>query len=79
MVLLDWYDQAECHQQGAAVDRRNGRIFKVVYGGARPVPVNLAGESDAALVDLLGHDNDWLVRHARRPGSGAGKSSRPII
>jgi putative heme-binding domain-containing protein len=30
------------------------------------VRVNLARESDAALVDLLGHDNDWFVRHARR-------------
>ena len=66
MVLLDWYDQAECHQQGDAVDRSNGRIFKVVYGGAKPVRVNLAGEPDAALIDLLGHDNDWFVRHARR-------------
>ena len=24
MVLLDWDDQAECHQQSAAVDRSNG-------------------------------------------------------
>ena len=54
--------------------------------------VNLAGERDATLTDLLRHGNDWFVRHARRllqeqaaaerrprqPGSGAGKSSRPI-
>jgi putative membrane-bound dehydrogenase-like protein len=66
MVLIDWYDQAQCHQQRDAVDRGNGRIFKVVYEEAKPVRVNLARESDAALVDLLGHDNDWFVRHARR-------------
>jgi putative membrane-bound dehydrogenase-like protein len=66
MVLIDWYDQTQCHQQRDAVDRGNGRIFKVVYGEAAPVRVDLAHDSDAALVDLLGHDNDWFVRHARR-------------
>jgi putative membrane-bound dehydrogenase-like protein len=66
MVLIDWYDQTQCHQQRNAVDRGNGRIFKVVYDGALPVRVDLARESDRALVDLLGHDNDWFVRHARR-------------
>lgn len=66
MVLIDWYDQTQCHQQQRAVDRGNGRIFKVVYEEARPVRVNLGRESDARLVALLGHDNDWFVRHARR-------------
>jgi len=66
MVLIDWYDQAQCHQQRDAVDRSNGRIFKVVYDRASPIRVDLARESDAALVDMLGHDNDWFVRHARR-------------
>ena len=64
MVLLDWYDQTQCH--GRAVDRSNGRIFKVIYDRASPVKVELARESDARLVDLLGHDNDWFVRHSRR-------------
>jgi putative membrane-bound dehydrogenase-like protein len=66
MVLIDWYDRTQCHQQRHAVDRGNGRIFKVVYGESKPVRVNLARESDAELVDLLGHGNDWFVRHARR-------------
>jgi putative membrane-bound dehydrogenase-like protein len=66
MVLLDWYDQTQCHQQRDAVDRSNGRIFKVIYDRASPVKVDLARESDARLVDLLGHDNDWFVRHSRR-------------
>jgi putative membrane-bound dehydrogenase-like protein len=66
MVLIDWYDQTQCHQQQDAVDRGNGRIFKVIHGQPSPVRVDLARESDAALVDLLGHDNDWFVRHARR-------------
>ena len=66
MVLIDWYDRVQCHQQREAVDRGNGRIFKVIYGDAAPVRVDLARESDARLVELLAHDNDWFVRHARR-------------
>jgi len=70
MVLIDWYDRNQCHHHDTqAHDRGNGRIFKVMYTRGGPVPavkVDLAAESDAALVDLLGHDNDWFVRHARR-------------
>jgi putative membrane-bound dehydrogenase-like protein len=70
VVLLDWYDAVQCHQQRDAVDRGNGRIFKVLHVGAGepPAPVNvaLAGKTDAELVALLGHRNEWFVRHARR-------------
>jgi putative membrane-bound dehydrogenase-like protein len=69
MVLIDWYDRTQCHApQEDKHDRGNGRIFKVIYDRAAPAPtkVNLVSESDATLVDLLGHDNDWFVRHARR-------------
>ena len=67
MVLIDWYDRNQCHHRDDQVhDRGNGRIFKVIYGRAAAVKVNLANEPDAKLVDLLGHDNDWFVRHARR-------------
>ena len=66
MVLIDWYDRVQCHQQREAVDRGNGRIFKVIYGEAAPVRVDLGRESDSRLVDLLVHDNDWFTRHARR-------------
>jgi len=69
MVLIDWYDRNQCHHgDDAKHDRGNGRIFKVSYGRAAPRPTrpDLARESDAALVELLGHDNDWYVRHARR-------------
>ena len=70
VVLLDWYDAVQCHQQRDAVDRGNGRIFKVLYAGAGQPPaavaVDLARKSDADLVSLLGHENDWFVRHARR-------------
>ena len=69
MVLIDWYDRNQCHHRDDQVhDRGNGRIFKVVYDRVAPAStkVNLGRESDATLVDLLGHDNDWFVRHARR-------------
>jgi putative membrane-bound dehydrogenase-like protein len=66
MVLLDWYDRTQCHQQRDAVDRGNGRIFKVIYEQANPVRVDLDREPDARLVALLDHENDWFVRHARR-------------
>ena len=70
VVLLDWYDAVQCHQQRDAVDRGNGRIFKVLYAGAGEPPeavsVDLARKTDAELVSLLGHENDWFVRHARR-------------
>lgn len=69
MVLIDWYDRNQCHHQDTEThDRGNGRIFKVMYdrGDTRPVRVDLAKETDEALVELLSHDNDWFVRHARR-------------
>jgi putative membrane-bound dehydrogenase-like protein len=69
MVLLDWYDRNQCHHGDAGGhDRSNGRIFKVVYDRTRPAParIDLASAPDADLVALLGHDNDWFARHARR-------------
>jgi hypothetical protein len=69
MVLIDWYDRNQCHHHDNEThDRGNGRIFKVRYDRGTPaaVKVDLAREGDAALVELLAHDNDWFVRHARR-------------
>jgi putative membrane-bound dehydrogenase-like protein len=69
MVLIDWYDANQCHHgDDARHDRSNGRIFKVAYDRGRPAAarVDLAGEPDERLVALLGHDNDWFVRHGRR-------------
>ncbi len=69
MVLIDWYDRNQCHHRDTEThDRGNGRIFKVLYGDTKsqPVRVDLARESDATLVELLAHDNEWFVRHARR-------------
>jgi putative membrane-bound dehydrogenase-like protein len=65
VFVSDWYDARACHQQ-TPHDRRNGRIYKIVYNDAKQSPVDLAKLSDAELVKLQLHRNDWFVRHARR-------------
>jgi putative membrane-bound dehydrogenase-like protein len=66
VYVLDWTDFGECHDSDG-VHRDSGRIYKIVYG--RPTQLNsfdLDQLSDAALVDLHLHHNEWYVRHARR-------------
>ena len=65
--MIDWYDRNQCHHTNpAGHDRTNGRIFRVSYNNTKPVKVDLAKLSDAELVKLQLHKNDWYVRHARR-------------
>jgi len=47
-------------------DLTNGRIYKITYGSAKSATVDLSKLSDAELVKLQTHKNDWYVRHARR-------------
>lgn len=72
VYVSDWCDTGECHNYDR-VDRSNGRIYKVTYGASVPVSqsrsaalANLAKATDADLVALQLHKNDWWVRHARR-------------
>jgi putative membrane-bound dehydrogenase-like protein len=65
VYVSDWCDTGECHNADR-VDRTNGRIYKVVYGTPKPWHGDLAKLSDAELVKLQTHPNDWFVRHARR-------------
>lgn len=70
VFITDWTDTGECHNY-KAVDRTNGRIYKVTYNSsAAPrtdlATLNIASMSDAELVKLQLHKNDWWVRHARR-------------
>jgi putative membrane-bound dehydrogenase-like protein len=65
VFLSDWCDTGECHNH-IEVDRSNGRIFKITYGHAAQVQVNLAQTHDLDLVAMQLHKNDWFVRHARR-------------
>ena len=66
VFVNDWYDKVPCHQQREFTDRTNGRIYKLVYEGVKPVSVDLAKASDAELVEMQLNENDWYVRHARR-------------
>ena len=65
VFVNDWYDKVPCHQQRAFTDRSNGRIYKIVSEGVKPVSVDLGKASDAELVKLHLHKNDWYVRRAR--------------
>ncbi len=66
VFVNDWYDKVPCHQQREFTDRSNGRIYKIVYQGVKPTPVDLAKATDAELVQYQLNANDWYVRHARR-------------
>ena len=66
VYINDWYDKVPCHQQRAFTDRSNGRIYKIVYQGAKHTPVDLQKATDQELVQMQLHPNDWHVRHARR-------------
>jgi putative membrane-bound dehydrogenase-like protein len=66
VYLADWTDVGECHENDG-VHRTSGRIFKIAYGGLKPVVgLNLAAQSDSELVALQLHANDWYVRQSRR-------------
>jgi putative membrane-bound dehydrogenase-like protein len=67
MFMIDWYDKNQCHHNNVeGHDRNNGRIYKLVYNNQKGTQINLTTESDAELVDLQLHVNDFYVRHARR-------------
>ncbi len=67
VYLSDWCDNGECHNV-AQTDRGSGRMYKIVYGQPTPLPTDfdLTKLSDAELVKLQLHKNDWYVRHSRR-------------
>lgn len=68
VFITDWHDLGECHD-GDGVHRSSGRIYKIMYTASAPpktVPVDLTKLSDAELVKLQLHRNDWYCRHARR-------------
>ncbi len=83
VFVLDWSDTGECHES-TGVHRTSGRIYKIMYEGARPpgasqsdaatavatalraVNGDLTKLSNAELVKLHEHKNEWFVRMARR-------------
>ncbi len=84
VYLTDWYDTGECHETDSDnAHRENGRIYKISFGKAAAVKVDLSAESDVALARYQLHANDWYVRTARRllqerraAGKDLGEASR---
>jgi hypothetical protein len=67
MFMIDWYDKNQCHHNNPeGHDKTNGRIFKLVYNDQKWTPIDLEKKTDAELVDLQLHKNEFYVRHARR-------------
>ncbi len=65
VFALDWSDTGECHDS-TGVHRTSGRIFKITHGEPKRVePFDLAKMSDAELVKLHTHENEWWPRQAR--------------
>ncbi|MBO0697412.1 MAG: c-type cytochrome [Zavarzinella sp.] len=64
VYVSDWSDTGECHTYKPNTE--TGRIYKISYGPAEKVRVDLAKKSDDELVKLQLSRNDWYVRHARR-------------
>jgi putative membrane-bound dehydrogenase-like protein len=65
VYVTDWVDTGECHNYKVA-DKTNGRIYKVTYGPPKPAAADLRSKTEAELVALHLHKNDWFVRNARR-------------
>jgi putative membrane-bound dehydrogenase-like protein len=81
--MTDWSDIGECHDYDSVdgVHRENGRIFRVAFGHPAPVHLDLATQSDDGLAQLVTHQNDWFVRHARRilqERAAAGRDMKPV-
>ena len=68
VYVADWSDIGECHENDAdGVHRETGRIYKITYGTPKfGGAFNLAKQTDAELVKLLTHRNEWFARHAQR-------------
>ncbi|WP_254507368.1 PVC-type heme-binding CxxCH protein [Anatilimnocola floriformis] len=65
VYVTDWCDTGECHDY-VDVERDNGRIFKVTHGEKKSPAVDLVKLSQPELLKLVGSNNEWLSRHARR-------------
>ncbi len=65
VFVSDWSDTGECHST-KNTRKQTGRIFKITYGTPKQTELNLESATDARLVELQLHRNDWWVRHSRR-------------
>lgn len=64
VYILDWHDPDICGM--STMQKDTGRIFRVAAEGTKGKSgLDLAKLSDAELVELQAHRNDWYVRRAR--------------
>lgn len=65
VFIGDWTDTGDYHNRTGS-NRLSGRIFKIIYGDARPSSgSDLHSMSVEQLVALNTHANEWFPRHAR--------------
>ena len=84
VYVIDWWDNQHCHNPATEIwDRTNGRVYRLAWAETfRPVTVDLAKKTDAELVALHTHRNEWFVRTARRilqERAAAGKLDRAAL
>lgn len=65
LYVSDWCDTGECHNYDVA-DTTNGRIYRTIYKSATQWKGDVSKLTDAELVKMQTHPNDWFVRKARR-------------
>ncbi|MGI9471131.1 MAG: PVC-type heme-binding CxxCH protein [Rubripirellula sp.] len=65
VYVSDWSDTGECHST-KQTRRNTGRLYRITFGGTTIDDIDLAKKTTDELVELQLHDNDWMVRHARR-------------
>ena len=66
VFLIDWADIGECHDNDG-IHRTSGRIYKITHGQPKPPQFgDLAKLSDAELVKLQLHKNEWYARQSRQ-------------
>ena len=66
--MTDWSDLQHCHNPREEIwERSTGRIYRLSWAETwKPVKVDLRSKTDAELVALHTHKNEWFVRTARR-------------
>lgn len=78
VMVLDWSDTGECHEYNG-VHRTSGRIYKITYGDPKRSDIgDVSKLSDADLVKLHAHPNEWFTRRARIELAGRAQSGRDV-
>ncbi|MCA1686449.1 MAG: dehydrogenase, partial [Planctomycetia bacterium] len=78
VYLADWSDIGECHENDG-VHRSSGRIYRITYGSPKtPAIADVSGLTDAELVRLQSHANDWFTRQARHVLQERAAAGRPM-